>query len=239
MKISKPFAFKKFIVNQDKCALKVNTDAVLLGAMANATNPRTILDIGAGTGVISLMLAQRYEDASVYSVEIEFNAYLQAKENYANSPWADRMEIFHLPFQEFWKAGKENFDLIVSNPPYFTDHLKTNNHERNIALHSESLSFEELSAGVSKTLSELGKFFAILPERQMKHLEECLKERGLYVQSQTTIYDRPGAQTLRVIQSFAYNTPEAVLEEEIFIKQADGNYSPEYASLLKDYLIIF
>jgi len=239
MKISKPFIFKQFTVNQDKCALKVNTDAVLLGALAEADRPGSILDIGAGTGVISLMLAQRYDDALVHSVEIESNAYLQAKENYANNPWSTRMKVFNMPFQQMGKAIDTKYDLIVSNPPYYSDHLKTQNHERNIALHSESLSFDELAEGVKDILAEKGQFCAILPDRQMNLLENCLKEKGLYPKTKVTVRDRPGAQTLRVIQSFGFVRNEAVLDEEIIIKTSAGNYSADYASLLKDFLLIF
>lgn len=239
MKISKPFVFKQFTVNQDKCALKVNTDAVLLGALAKADKPLRILDIGAGTGVISLMLAQRYQDAVIHSVEIEPNAFLQAQDNFSNSPWSERMKVFHIPFQQFGETINTKYDLIVSNPPYYTDHLKTLNHERNIALHSESLSFDELVDGVKKVLSEKGEFFAILPERQMNHLEKCCEGRGLYSKAKVTVLDRPESQTLRVIQSFGFIHREAVIKEEIIIKNNTGNYSTEYASLLKDFLLIF
>ena len=239
MKVSKPFVFKKFTVKQDRCALKVNTDAVLLGALAEAKNPDNIMDIGTGTGVISLMLAQRFPHALIHGVEIESNAFTQTLENYSESPWAERLVISHLPFQEMADNCDKKFDLIVSNPPYYKDHLKTLIPERNIALHSEFLTFDELSEGVMKILSKNGEFFAILPERQMMLLEECLAERGLHPGSKMTILDRPGAQTLRVIQSFGFRARRVADLKEIFIKDSEGNYSVEYATLLRDFLLIF
>ena len=239
MKLSKPFHFKQFSVNQDKCALKVNTDAVLLGALAEANEPGNILDIGTGTGVISLMLAQRYQKAVLHSVEIECNAFMQAKDNFSKSPWANRMESFHMPFQNFGKVTDRKYDLIVSNPPYYKDHLKTHNHERNVALHSESLSFDELSDGVKDILSAKGEFFVILPERQMELVEKCFNERGMYSTKKVYVKDKPGAQTLRVIQSFSFCQNFAAENKVIFIKDPEGNYSSEYATLLKDFLLIF
>lgn len=239
MKISKPFVFKQFTVNQNKCALKVNTDAVLLGALAEAENPKSILDIGAGTGVITLMLAQRFQGALIHSVEIEKNAFLQAKENFSESPWAQRLSVFHLPFQQMGEVSDMKYDLIVSNPPYYTDHLKTLNTERNIALHSEYLTLEELSDGVIKWLSEKGEFFVIQPDRQMKQLEKCFLERGMHSRVKINVLDRPGAQTLRVIQSFGFRSYNEILKDEIIIKNSSGIYSSEYAALLKDFLLIF
>jgi tRNA1Val (adenine37-N6)-methyltransferase len=239
MKAAKPFVFKQFTVEQDKCALKVNTDAVLLGALAEKNDPANILDIGAGTGVISLMLAQRFPKAIIHSVEIEPNAFLQAQQNFNDGPWADRMEIFHLPFQELHQTHGYKYDLIVSNPPYYTDHLKTRHQERNIALHGLSLTFEELAAGVREALSEQGTFYAILPERQMEQLVQCFQKLGMYAGTKVNVLDRPGAPILRVIRAFGSSPPTTSVDKEIIIKDAARNYSSDYASLLKDFLLIF
>jgi len=239
MKETKPFVFKQFTVEQDRCALKVNTDAVLLGALARKDDPANILDIGTGTGVISLMLAQRFPKARIHSVEIEPKAYLQAKENFNNSPWAERMEVFHLPFQELHQKLEIRYDLIVSNPPYYTDHLQARHTERNIALHSLSLTFKELAYGVRQAISEEGVFFAILPERQMELLRRDCNLLGMQMYSKIVIHDRPGAPILRVICSFGVGQVHNCPEKEIYIKDSDHSYSESYASLLKEFLLIF
>jgi len=239
MKAVKPFYFKQFTIEQDKCALKVNTDAVLLGALAGANEPVKILDIGAGTGVISLMLAQRFPDAFIHSVEIEPYAFFQAQTNFKNSPWSERMDVYHLAFQDFHLINHLKYDLIVSNPPYYSDHLQTSCNERNIALHSQALTFEELAYGVREALSDRGLFYVILPERQMKLLTHRFEELGMYPRSKVNVYDKPGAQTLRVIQSFSFGTMTTCIENEIIIRETNREYTTAYASLLQDFLLIF
>lgn len=239
MKISKPFVFKKFTVEQDKCALKVNTDAVLLGALTEADSAGNILEIGTGTGVISLMLAQRFPLVTIHGVEIEKNAYQQTLENFAASPWSDRMEAIFTSFQKFAESNQVKYDLVVSNPPYYEDHLKTQHLERNIALHSDSLSLSELSEGVKKSLSHDGVFYAILPARQMETLSHCLRERGLFPCLRIEISDRPCSQVLRVVQAFSFTESQSILNRQIVIKDSDHSYSAAYAKLLKEFLLIF
>ncbi|KEO73713.1 tRNA1(Val) (adenine(37)-N6)-methyltransferase [Anditalea andensis] len=241
MKTIRPFTFKQFIVKQDQCALKVNTDAVLLGALAETVQPEDILDIGAGTGVISLMLAQRYPYSNLSSVEIEYKAFLQAKDNFENSPWSDRMQVFHIPFQEYVNSlnGSKKYDLIVSNPPYYHNHLKSLTLEKNIALHSDLLTFEELSVGIAELLSPQGKFYAILPPVQMKRLEICLSKQGLYPHEIVEVKDRPATKPIRLITSFAFGASTSPYHVKMNIKDDNGNYAETYASLLQDFLIIF
>ncbi|WP_143959697.1 tRNA1(Val) (adenine(37)-N6)-methyltransferase [Litoribacter populi] len=237
MKVAKPFRFKQFTVEQDKCALKVNTDAVLLGALARFDKPLSILEVGTGSGVISLMLAQRSPKAMITGVEIEEGAFEQSKGNFHISPWSDRLEVFHQPFQKFSPIGK--FDLIVSNPPYFENHLQSPKQNRNIALHTKSLSFQELLEGVKANLSPEGRFFVILPERQMEELSRLATSLGLNTFSSIKVYDKPGSQTLRVVKGFAFDDIGKINEDTITIKNANNEYSQEYASLLKDFLLIF
>jgi tRNA1Val (adenine37-N6)-methyltransferase len=237
MKLSKPFKFKQFTVEQDKSALKVNTDAVLLGALADFPKPGNILEIGTGTGVISLMLAQRFPEAKIQGVEIEEGAFSQTLGNFSNSPWADRLSVEHLAFQEF--SPDRKYELIVSNPPYFSNHLKTTNQARNIALHAESLTFQELAKGVSEALAPQGCFYAILPERQMEELIGHLLQMDIYASDMIRVYDRPAAQTLRMVAGFGFNKAGKVNERELFIKNTSSAYSEEYADVLRDFLTIF
>lgn len=239
MKISKPFLFKQFTVEQHKCALKVNTDAVLLGALAETKSSAKVLEIGTGTGVISLMLAQRFPDAIIHGVEIEKNAFDQTYNNFAASPWNERLSAFFSPFQKFSEKADASYDLIVCNPPYYEGHLKTQHLERNIALHSDALSFIELGDGIINTLSQQGELYVILPARQMGILDGILSKKGLYPMMRVEIFDKPDSPVLRIVQSYSFTFNRSILQKKITIKNPDETYSLDYADLLKDFLLIF
>src|SRR5690554_2397329 len=164
------FQFKQFIIHQDNCGMKITTDAVVLGALASHELAGRVLDIGTGTGVIALMLAQRFPESLIQGIEIDQHAFVQAKENVALSPWKDRIKLFPQSFQEFLAVKPEPFDLIVSNPPYFPDHIKSKDHQRNLALHNDALPFQDLVNGVASLLASNGLFWIILPESQMQDL---------------------------------------------------------------------
>ncbi|AFL84146.1 putative O-methyltransferase [Belliella baltica DSM 15883] len=232
------FKFKQFIVNQDRCGMKVSTDAVVLGALAGKKSPLSILDVGVGTGVISLMLAQRFDNATVFGVEIEDSAFGQALENIQASKFAKRVSVKHQDFQTYSDKSDQQFDMIVSNPPYFPDHIKTNDAQRNKALHNDSLSFEDLVAGVIKCLDESGEFWVILPPRQMQDLEEICKIHQLLPFHKVNLKDKQETKVIRVIQGFSYGS-EFTLENELFIKNPDGSFAKAYQKLLKDFLLIF
>lgn len=153
------FRFKQFEIQQDRCAMKVGTDGVLLGAWAEGGN--RVLDIGAGTGVISLMMAQRFPDAQVVGIDIDDVACGQARENVANSPFAHRVEITCCPLQDF--SSPSLFDAVVSNPPFFVDSLKCPDGKRTMARHADTLPFRELWQGLRRLLSENGVFSVVLP----------------------------------------------------------------------------
>ena len=155
------FRFKQFAVEQDDVAMKVGTDGVLLGAWANCEGAKRILDIGTGTGVIALQMAQRNAEAQIHAVEIDEAAAKRARANFDNSPWAERLNVEQTAVQEFSPA--EKFDLIVSNPPYFVDSLLPPDTKRSTARHTHDLTFEELDNAVARLLAGDGKFALILP----------------------------------------------------------------------------
>ena len=168
--MSQPFKFKEFTIHQAKTAMKVGTDGVLLGAWCALNEySDSILDIGAGTGVIALMLAQRSDAMTIDAVEVDENAYEQTVENFEHSDWGDRLYCYNTTFQEFAieiTEEEETYDLIVSNPPFYTETFESADEARNKARFTSSLSFEELIIGVSKILSENGKFSVILPFKE-------------------------------------------------------------------------
>ena len=151
------FKFKQFEVEQDKCAMKIGTDAVLLGAWCPLqTNPNTILDIGAGTGIISLLLAQRSLATQIDAIEIEENAFEQCTDNFENSVWSDRLFCFHAGLDEFVEDPEDEYDLIISNPPFYTENFKSNTVNRNLARFEDALPFDDLVAAADLLLSENG-----------------------------------------------------------------------------------
>lgn len=162
------FQFKQFTVRHDKCAMKVGTDGVLLGAWAPVQNAKYILDVGAGSGLISLQLAQRNPWASITSIEIDPAAAAQAKENIQSSPWSDRMEVICSDFRDYHAENK--FDLIVSNPPYFVDALKCPDNQRCMARHTSELNYELLFGHSTHLLSEQGIISVIIPSEVEKQL---------------------------------------------------------------------
>lgn len=236
--MSKPFRFKQFQIHHDRCAMKVGTDGVLLGATAQADSPKRILDIGTGTGLVALMLAQRFPEAKIVGVEIDDSAFLQAKENVAQCPWADRIRVLHTAFQDFANTSEEKFDLIVSNPPYFQNHLQSMDSQRNLALHQESLNFGDLAAGISRLLANEGVFWVILPHQQMKIFESRVHTVGLTPYFLINICDRPSKSSHRQVQAFSFKN-RANGEMSLSIRDYNGDYTKEYSDLLRDFLIIF
>ncbi len=230
------FQFQQFRVNQDRCAMKISTDAVLLGALADAASPGEILDVGTGTGVIALMLAQRFPEAIIQAVEIDSQAAAQALENFRTNTFSDRMQLWEGRFQDF--EPQQKFDLIVSNPPYFPDHLKSTNVQRNMALHTDELSFQDLLEKAVQLLKEDGKFWIILPPRQMQDFQEKAAKFELFLETKFTLQDKLGKRVLREICAFSRTHNEVVISA-IFIKNEDGTPHESYARLVSGFLLGF
>jgi tRNA1Val (adenine37-N6)-methyltransferase len=237
MKNSK-FQFKQFAVQQDKCAMKISTDGVVLGAFAGSGNPKNILDIGAGTGVVSLMMAQRFPEAMITGIEIDKDASEQASENVRNSPWNNRIKILNQSFQEFCKNQTDKFDLIVSNPPYFPNHLKTKDQQRNLALHNDTLPFGELMTGIKSIMDQEASSWLILPPHQMEETKKIAEVLGLFAFEKLKIQDKPTKNIIRVIQGFSFLKKDLKITG-LSIKNEDNKYSKAYSDLLKEFLIIF
>lgn len=230
------FQFQQFRVNQDRCAMKISTDAVLLGAQAKAENPQSILDIGTGTGVIALMLAQRFPEAKVTAVEIDQDAAIQAKENFNESQFSSRLELIHARLQEF--STLEKFDLIVSNPPFFPDHLKSQDPKRNKALHTDELSFEELVKIAKILLAEEGRFWVILPPRQMISLKDLAQESGLFPSKNIRVRDSQIKPVHREVCEFTFSKAVQI-DEDLVLKNADSSFSGSYSALISGFLLGF
>ena len=231
------FQFKQFTITQDRCAMKVGTDGVLLGAWTPLiNNPYNILDIGTGTGLIALMLAQRSQAEQIDAIEIDDDAYEQATENFENSPWNDRLYCYHAGLDEFVEEVEEEFDLIVSNPPFYTDEYKSGNDQRDNARFEDSLPFEELVEAADFFLSENGIFALIIPFKEEGRILELTKERDLFPLKITRVKGTPSTEIKRSLLAFTRIEQPAVIDE-LIIEVGRHNYTPEYIELTKDFYL--
>ena len=229
------FQFKKFTVWQNKTAMKVCTDSCILGAWVSTKVANRILDIGTGTGLLALMLAQKYE-VPVDAVEINGEAAMQASENVEFSPWKDRITVFHDRIQTFQLTTPYRYDLIICNPPFYKNHLITTHPARNQAIHAHDLPLDDLMHTIKKLLSEQGNFYIMLPEKESKQLEKTAGDCQLFVNEKLLIRDRERSNVLRVILRIQHVKVE-FFEWYLFIKSPNGDYSPGFQRLLQPYYL--
>ncbi len=232
------FKFKKFSVSDDSSAMKIGTDAVLLGAWTDVSNANKILDIGSGSGIIAMMLAQRTK-AKIEGVEIDEKSYLQAEKNVENSNWQNRIKFFHKSFQEFYKNTKTKYDLIVSNPPYFSNSLKTPIQSRTIARHNDLLSYEEIIIGVKKILKQDGKFYLILPATESKIFIDRALIESLYCSEMLLVKDKNDKPIKRILMKFELLRHSQNKKDELIIRNNDGSFTQEYKNLTSDFYLKF
>ena len=228
------FSFKQFTIRHDRCAMKVGTDGVLLGAWTDIRHSRRILDIGTGTGLISLMLAQRQADATITAIDIDAEAVNQAQENIQDSPWKERITAVLQDLKTY--RPQELFDTIVSNPPYFIDSLKCPDSQRNTARHTDTLDMHTLLYQTSLLLTPEGRFSIVLPAEQTNTLIEAAGRVGLYPSRHTTVITRPGLAPKRTLMEFT-RQKEAFQTEELVIELERHVYSEAYIALTKDFYL--
>ena len=230
------FKFKQFTVWHDRCAMKVGTDAVLLGAWAEADAVEQVLDVGCGSGVIALMLAQRFPQAYVTGVELDADAALQAWENMLASPWADRLEVVREDFCKYEPAT--SFDLIVSNPPYFIDALRPPLEERSLARHAAGLNYEILFRRSREMLTTNGRVCVILPTEVEMMAADAAVRNGLYVDRKVRVFTKEGKPQRRVMLSFV-TVVSPVETSDLFLMNADGSDADAYRELTADFYLKF
>ena len=228
------FAFKQFTVRHDRCAMKVGTDGVLLGAWTDLSHSRRILDIGTGTGLIALMLAQRCMDARITAIDLDSAAVEQAQENIQASPWKDRIEALQQDICTYHPNG--TFDTIVSNPPYFINSLKCPDGQRSTARHTDTLDADRLIGKVSELLTSDGRFSIILPAEQTEDLIRVAGEKGLHPSRQTWVITRPGLSPKRILMEFR-KIPVTLQPDELVIELERHVYSEEYIALTQEFYL--
>ena len=231
------FTFKQFQVNQDRCAMKIGTDGVLLGAWTPLiNNPFNVLDIGAGTGILSLMLAQRSNAEQIDAIEIDEDAYEQCVENFEASPWGDKLFCFHAGLDEFVDEPEDEYDLIISNPPFYTDDYKTDNTSRDLARFEDALPFEELIEAAALLLSDNGIFSGIIPFKEEERFVSMCKELDLFPLKITRVKGTPTSEIKRSLLAFC-RMEQTPLIDELVIEISRHNYTPEYIELTKEFYL--
>lgn len=229
------FRFKQFSLSDEKSAMKIGTDAVLLGAWADCSEAHTVLDVGSGCGIISLMLAQR-SNAIIHGIEIDKDSAKEANENAINSPWSDRLNFENIAFQEFWKTSKVKYDLIVSNPPYFISSLKPPNQKRSDARHTDSLSYEEIIIGSKNTLAKEGKLSVVLPYHESVFFRERALIENLYCTKLVHVKNNNKSHYKRVLMQFEF-MKRSIEIFELVIRNMNNEYSKKFISMTKEFYL--
>ena len=232
------FKFKQFSVQQDRCAMKIGTDAVLLGAWCPIdNNPFSVLDIGAGTGILSLMLAQRSNAEQIDSLEIDEEAYEQCVENFENSPWSDRLFCFHAGLDEFVDEPEDEYDIIISNPPFYSEDYKTDSSQRDLARFQDALPFEDLIEAADLLLSENGIFAVIIPYKEEERFIDLCAEVELFPVKVTRVKGSHTTPIVRSLLAFKRYELSVLTTDELVIEISRHEYTDDYINLTKDFYL--
>ena len=234
------FKFKQFTIHQDRTAMKVGTDGVLLGAWAPiAPTAQCILDIGTGTGLIALMLAQRYPSLNITAIDIDKSSIEQATENIKNSPFARYITTHHTSLQSY--NPEEKYDAIVCNPPYFVASLKCPDSQRTQARHTDSLSFDELLSHSARLLNDEGSLSVILPVTEGNQLIALASQYGFTLTQQVHVLPTPTSAPKRLLMHFTkksmVNSQQSIVDSQLIIELARHQYTPEYITLTRDFYL--
>lgn len=231
------FRFKQFTIRNDATAMKVGTDGVLLGAWASLDgNPQTVLDIGAGTGLIALMLAQRSQAESIDAIEIDAGAFQQCVENFEDSPWSDRLFCYHCSLEEFADEIDEPYDLILSNPPFYPEEVSSGNPARDAARQQASLPFEALLNGVAQLLHPGGRFCLILPCREEESFVSMARSVNLFPNRTTRVRGTAQSPVKRSLMEFSFRQAPPV-EDLLTLEVQRNEYTEAYTALTRDFYL--
>lgn len=219
--------------------MKVCTDSCVFGAYVQARQAKQILDIGAGTGLLALMVAQRSE-AVVEAVEINPGAQVQAAQNFAESPWPERLKLHPMPLQDFAKSCTQQYDVVMSNPPFFLASLKSDDAAKNTAKHTGDLLFEDILAFAQKHLAPEGRLYLLLPPAEANHFADIAKAHALYLAETLEVYTRTGGKCIRHVQAYTFEPTRQAVTKTLNIRKEDGKtYTADFIALLRDYYLIF
>jgi tRNA1Val (adenine37-N6)-methyltransferase len=233
------FQFKQFKVNQENTSMKVCTDSCLFGAWIadklekRALQPRNMLDIGAGTGLLSLMIAQK-STAQIDAVEIDVNSFLQASQNCNQSKWREQIQVLHGDIRAL--NLNKNYDLIISNPPFFENDLKSADHNKNLAKHHSGLTLNEMTAAILKFIEPGGYFALLLPFHRVEYFKELAQRNNFFLADEMFVRQTPAHSFFRGMLLFS-SKREDCSSKEMTIKNREGSYTKEFSDLLSDYYL--
>ena len=233
------FCFKQFKISQSDCAMKVGTDGVLLGAWASLPTQGNILDIGAGTGILSLMAAQRSQQATITGIEIDNAAARQARSNAGESPWCDRINIVNSDFAQWATATQQQFDSILSNPPYFQQSLLSPDAARTTARHTTSLQYETIFELSRRLILPQGTLSLIIPTALYTHVNSIAMLHGWGATRHTQVHTTPRKAAKRSLCEWQRNHYAPCQENTLYIHDAVGNYTAEYIELTRQFYLQF
>lgn len=231
------FKFKQFSVAQDRCPMKVGTDGVLLGAWADVEGARRVLDIGTGTGVIAVMMAQRVPEAQIKGVDIDETSCEQARENMALSPWADRLESIHRSVQDYARITHDKFDLIVSNPPFFSGGTFSSRESRNNVRHTVKLPNGDLLSAARNLLTKEGRFCVILPHIEGLRFVEVARNYKLYCSKMTEVYPKVEKSVERLLLQFEHQEKEMITDRLVIQKEKRNDFTDDYIALTREFYL--
>jgi tRNA1Val (adenine37-N6)-methyltransferase len=230
------FSFKQFTVYHDRCAMKVGIDGVLLGAWSNVGDSKHILDIGTGTGLIALMLAQR-SNSFIEAIEIDKDAVDQAMENIEHSPWTNRIKVQEISLQSYAKITPQRYDLIVSNPPYFVNSLKTPSLNRTTARHTDTLTHEELILNSIALLKPTGRICIILPVNEAELCKSFALSKKVYCTREVKVIPKPNAEAKRILMEFSLQFSPVKITKLVIESNERHHYSAEFSELAQEFYL--
>ncbi|GLR15443.1 tRNA1(Val) (adenine(37)-N6)-methyltransferase [Portibacter lacus] len=230
------FRFKQFEVSQEQCAMKINTDGVLLGAWVDVAGKKKILDVGTGSGVIAMMLAQRSDAEHIVGVEIDDDSYVEAKENMSLCEWKDHLEAVHASVQDYSNNCDEEFDLIVSNPPFFSGGTLSATQEKTDVRHTTKLSHNDLLRAAYDLLSKDGDFAVVLPHLEGLRFVELAEQYRFYCSQITEVNSFPEKPIARLLLNFKKKS-STLVKSNLSIRTTQDQYSDEYIALTKDFYL--
>lgn len=232
------FYFKQFCLKDDRSTMRVGTDAVLLGAAVDIIGARNILEIGTGCGIIALMMAQR-SNAMIDAIEIDADSVRQAQENVTASPWQEKIRIIHSSLQEFSRSNTKKYDLVISNPPYFSQSLKSGNERKDISRHDDQLNFKELIIHSKELMTKSGNLWVVLPVKESTDFIDTATKHDLFVNYKLLFIPKKGKAPNRNVLQFTKEKPAGIFENVMVHRNTDGTFSRDFIQFMQDYYIDF
>lgn len=232
----RPFHLKQFSLHHHRSSMKVGTDSLLLGIWVQPEEAQRILDIGTGCGILALLMAARSK-ANLDAIEYDKASYEEAKQNFHNSPYHDRLFAIHDDFTNFAQQGNNTYDLIISNPPFFVNDMRPKENIRSNARHGDKLNYNDLCSGVHRLMNTNGRFCLVLPYEESKIFRSVAEKYGLYVRRQLLIFPKRGWQPNRVNLELTREKYPVPLSEKFIIREEDNSFTQQYIDFFKNFLI--